>query len=614
MLDVLPGHDPYRFFEGEFEFLVPMPGTISLDGMEFAINLEKYKHMSQETMRDGAVTSSDQSEQLFNANGAWSRYRYSWIHGAGQEFADLREDADPFRFLHSSRINPWNDYELELHHAADEISMVTNVAGVGVLCESGGYLFYGAGTMLWRNQTIDTLSTWIPISMPGPMGTITAMTTDGSDLYVAHTNGVDRVIGGSTTGVQFTTDITNNTHSLAFVGNRLLAGMTRPDNVVVLNEIGNGGVLTLVKQHFQTGFRWTTLFNIGSRIYIGGVAGVRSELYSVATDSTGAIMQSVETAPLPAGELLRGGFPYAGVVLLLTNKGVRMAQPGGDGTLTYGPLITQGGDVLCATAEGQYAWVGWTQMTDGYSGCARIDLSTFVEPLLPAAAGEIRCGNVVGPVTSIARYNNRTAMALGSHGLWVESASQYEMTGTIDSGILTFGTVESKVLSEIKVDYEPLLLHEKIGVEIYDDLDALLGSFLIELEGSESFTYDLNAVQVRHCKVHIVLEGPGNSTPTLKQWRMRAYPVVPPVEQWIVPLRLSNRIVVNNAQGQVREISIEEGLDHILSCWRIKCPLTYRIGSRADRVRVDAFEFGSARWDDAKSFLNGELVVRLVKA
>jgi hypothetical protein len=602
-IDVLLGAtDAFLFYRGTSSGVDPTPTTVSINGIELPLDdTTEYRSMSESTIRDGVATSSDQSEQLFNADGAWSRYRYSWLHGMGQEFGDLREDADPFRFELSYGINPWNDYELTLHHTMT-MSKEHATGAMAFLIESGPYLFYASGTQLWRTDLTEiSYDRWVSINLVGG-GQIQGLATDGTDLYVAHTNGLSKVLGPARDSVGFTKPITANTHQVYFVGNRLLIGQSN-----VLSEVARDGTLLTVKDHFQPAFRWTTVFNIGSRIYIGGFAGIRSELYSVATDSVGALLQSVESAPLPFGELLYDGYAYAGAVLLLTSKGARLAQIGGDGTLTYGPLIEIDG-AFAATADGPYAWV-----TDAANAClVRLDLSTFVEPLLPAHARDVQIGN--GAPTAVAYFGRKLIVAVPNRGCFRQSLTRYEKVGFIDSGIITFGTVEQKVLTDIKVEYEPLEVGESVRVEVFDDLGNSIGTAVNAIVGSEGFTYDLDAEQVRHCQVRITLNGPGGTTPILKQWRMRAYPVVPPVQQWIVPLMLNSRVRINSGPGQVRDVDVAKVYDALVGLWRSKTAVNFRMGSRVERVRVDAYEMRGKKWNDAGSFIEGTLVLRLVKA
>ena len=62
-----------------------------------------------------------------------------------------------------------------------------------------------------------------------------------------------------------------NVDTVAFVANRLLVG-----NGNILYEVGSTGTRTAIVTHFQASFRWTIIFAIGSKIYVGGYAGDRS--------------------------------------------------------------------------------------------------------------------------------------------------------------------------------------------------------------------------------------------------------------------------------------------------------------------------------------------------
>ena len=83
-----------------------MPSTVQLNGVEYVLgDLSKFRYSSMEPLRDGVVTSNDPNDSLFNADAAWSRYKYSWHRGAGQVFDDLRDDADPYRFADNVNVD-----------------------------------------------------------------------------------------------------------------------------------------------------------------------------------------------------------------------------------------------------------------------------------------------------------------------------------------------------------------------------------------------------------------------------------------------------------------------------------------------------------------------------
>ena len=814
------GLDAYPFYLGSVATSTVVPKTITLDGRLYAIDASKYRRQSQETLRDGVVQSAEPNDVLFNANGAWARYRYSWFHGADQEFADLRDDADPYRFSTSRGVNVWNDHELTLLPSTKPIMSAASTNPL--ICVVDSYLFYADGANLYRTSDLITFTT---CTVPG--GTIQCLSTDGTDLYVATTTVMVKYVAAATAPTAFATPVTGNCTQVAFVANRLIVGTAQ-----VLYEVAAAGTLTTLVTHFQSAFRWTAIFAVGSRIYVGGFCGSRSELYTLAVDATtGALYRAQDAAPFPAGELLRAGYSYAGAVVLCTSKGVRFAELGGDATLTYGPLIDDVGDSRCATADGRYAWVGWSAFSEAGSGLARLALDTFVNTLQPAYASdvvtraqkyvtldgsddylstpdsagisitgdiEVACrvrltdytgaatqflvchgtttgdigwrlhintsgklgwvtapdgtafvttvqtaaavfvdnttywikatldvvnganrvavfyyaadaetepsswttietvttagatsifnstavgsiggsqagtspcagriyrtivrngiaGTVVadfnaadattvaastvtslatgevwtlngdavfeaitaptGTVTSVARFGGRTLFAVSSSGLWVDSATRYMTDGWLESGITTFGTVEHKIGTSMVVRMDPLVSGQTVGCSVLEHPSATsMGSGTMSAANDVELTLELDGDPADAMTVRLTLAGTGASTPTLNSWRLRAYPVVPPVQQWVVPLLLHSAVKINNGEGQAySQIGVDE-LDSIVETWKTKTAITYAEGTRAYRVRVDAYEYIPEGWNSEGDFFEGILNVRLVEA
>lgn len=601
---VLGRSDVYTFFNGTLTNLgtVP-PNSVALGGYVYPIDLKQYRHSSQDTLRDGAVVSSEASDSLFNANGAWSRYRYTWHEGADQEVADFRKDSTEFRFADSVGVDPWTQGELCLLKDTTLLRAVTNGAR---LCFVNDKLYLADGTALYYTTN---LSTWTTCTPPG--GTIQALASDGYDLFVGTTTLVTKYTAATpATPTNFSPSVTGNCSNLAFVANRLLAGV---DNV--LWEVQASGTHTTIKTHYQPVFRWNTIFSVGSRIYCGGTGGSRSELYSLTTDSTGSLVQSAEAAPIPPGELLRNGYAYAGLVLLCTSKGIRLAQPGGDGTLTYGPLIDALGDVRAATFDGRFAYVTWTNHPSTGQGVARVALDTTVDVLQPAYASDIyKTAGSAGAVTDINRFLNKTVFIVDGVGLYAES-DNYLTSGYLNSGRIYFGTVESKAITHLRVVFDPLAAGHSVTASIYNERDTLINTSLQDTTSTDVMDIDLDGAIVRYVTMRITLKSAGTTTcPCVKYWRLQAYPIPPAVMQWVVPLLLYSRTIINNGMGQERTMAVLDECDRIRTWFQSKETINYQEGDRAYRVRVDAFELQPTGWTDDGGFFEHVLIVRLVSA
>ncbi len=598
------GTEPFAFYTGTATLSsLVQPCSVMLGGSIYPIDLKLYRHSSQETLREGSVQQAETSDALFNANGAWSRYRYTWHQGAGQRVADFGSNALEFRYNTSVGIDPWTQDQISL--LKDTVVAKALTTAGNQMCYSNGRLYLSDGATLYYTTN---LTSWTTATAPG--GTILSMTSDGVDMYCATTTVLRKYADGApSTPVSFSTPVTGNCTLVAFVSNRLLLAK---DNI--LYEVAGAGTLTTIKTHYQASYKWTTVFAVGSRIYIGGYAGTRSELYTVTTDTSGSLVQSVEAAPLPTGELLRNGYAYAGTVLLCTSGGVRLAQVGGDGTLTYGPLLSAFGDVSCAAFQGRFAWVGWNGHPSGGRGTARIALDENVDVLQPAYASDIyETTTVSGNVTNIAVFAGKTCFIVDSIGLYAE-ADTYVSEGVIDSGDMFFGTVENKALTSMTTVFEPLQTGESIVAEIYNDRDTFIGSGYQAELSADHVDLTLDGQQVRHCMVKIRLRSTGTNSPTLYYWRLRAYPVPPPVLQWVVPLIIHSRVVVNGGMGQELSMDPMTEAARIRLWFETREQITYQEGDNAYRVRVDAFELQPSEWTDDGAFFQHTMVVRLVSA
>lgn len=591
----------YEFYTGSLVAGNPIPFTVSLDGTDYAIDLKQYRRNGLDTLRAGTVNSTEPNDELFDPQGAWFRYRYSFDHGQGQAVADLTPDADARRFLSSYGIDPWDRFAAELLPSTSLVLAAS--ADTLPMIATGTLVYLGDGTGVKRSPDLTTWS-----SVTGLSGTVNAITTDGTDVYIATTTDIFRVtpasLAASAIGDTAGTPAFDN---IAFVSNRLLASAAAE-----LWEIGVTAT-TPIFTHFQAAFRWTTIINVGSRIYAGGFAGNRSELYAIQALEDGSLARAQEAAPFAYGELLRAALAYGGAVVLCTSLGVRFAQIGGDGILTYGPLITDSGDTRCATAEGRFAWFGWSVLgVASGSGVGRMALDQFVEALQPAYARDVYTNVVADDVWSTARFGGRTLFAVSGAGIYASSLTAFVTTGYIDTGLVYFGTVEVKRATDLAIATALLAASEGVAVEVSDQNGDSLGSGSVATVGATGFGLDLDATVADAISLRITLTGPGTSTPSLLRWRARAYPVAPPVEQWIVPLIIRSHAVVNDSEGQMRSYNVLAEVERIFGLWREKRAIMYSEGQRTYRVRVDNLEMQPTQWRDDSSTFEMTLVVKLI--
>ena len=587
---------PYVFYSGTLSSQTAIPFTVTLDGRTFSVDTRNYRWSSQATLRDTVIGTGQADDTLFNTDGAWWRYRHDWKSGAGQHVMDLGDQQVTSQYWRSVGINPWVTSELTLHHSSSLSTASVNGSTVRLVA-TANYLYAYDTTKIYRTND---LTTWNQCN--GFTGTIGRCTTDGLDVYVATTARIYKLTDASVTA----SSLVNSGHTgVWYTGNHLLAGENN-----ILHSVSAAGAKSAIVTHFQSSFTWTNAFSVGSKIYAGGHAGSRSELYGFSVDSSGSLVIGAEVVSLSNGEILNYALSHVGLVIFCTNKGIRIGSVSADGTLTYGPLITEAGAVSAAIAEGQYVWFNWDNIDTGLTGVGRLDLKTFTVAMKPAFSTDIYTSGT--SCSGVARFLDRTVFGVPTQGVYAESTSAYVTSGYVESGDIHFGTVETKSITDVRATFEPLAVNESVVVYVQDDQGEILNHAGSAVEYSTDINVDLDGEASDFFIVKIELRGDGSSTPTFQRWRIRAFPVTPPVEQYVVPLMLFSKVVINDAGGQMLSNDVDELITFLKDIWSTKRAVTYVEGETAKRVRVEAFEYAPHEWADTQNGFEGIMTVRLV--
>jgi hypothetical protein len=595
----IPFYRGGSFFGGSISSTRPIPYTVQLDGMDLPIETAEYRHNGIKTLRDGVVTSDQPDDSQYNSEGAWWRYQVGWQRGAGLDVQDFGERADPLRFRSSKGVDPWQDNELCLLPATAKVR--DNAAVTPKLFATGNHVYAAFGTTMDRSAD---MSSWAAIT--GLTGTINDISTDGTDVYVATTTHIYRITPASVAATALTVD-TANYNSVAFVSNRLLAGSAN-----ILYEIASGGTRDAIYTHFQAAFRWTTIFAVGSRIYVGGYAGNRTELYALTADENGDLIRTADAAPFAFNELLNKAISYAGSVLLLTNLGLRFATLSGDGSITFGPLISAPGNVVDASAEGRFVWFTWQNFPDGGCGVGRLALDLDVGQLQPAYASDVYTADANAAATGVCRYLGRTVFAVPNQGIYATSPTDKVTEGWVESGEIYFGTVEEKAITNALVVTSPIGAGQSVSATITDHTGATLGSGTVTETNARGVEISLDGQTADWVRVRIDLASSGGTAMCVYRWRLRGFPVVPAVDEWIVPLIVHRHVVVNDSTGQILSLDQLAVCERLKDRWRSKKVIAYREGKRTYRVRIDNFEQSVREWDDSSDFFDVVFRVRLI--
>ena len=595
----------YPFYSGDVAAIEIAPTTVGLDGISYPIDLTGYRHAALPAFRDGVVQTDEPSDQLFDSQGAWWRYRFSWHHGAGQAVADLDRDGDSARYETSRGIDPWTRYELCLQPDVENV-LTVNVDSPAIGSTATHlYIQTDAQTV----QRSGDLVTWNTITGMAAEN-IVSITSDGVDAIIATTLHIYRVTPASVNAVAFTTAVPTNTYNnVVIASNKLLAS---DGNLLV--EV-KAATLDVIHTHFQSSFKWTSIFQVGSKIYVGGYAGNRSELYTLTTTDTFALAVSAEAASFFAGELLYTALSYGGSVILGTSKGIRFAALGGDGVLQYGPLIEEPGQVKAIAAEGQYVWFNWENFPDAGTGLGRLALDEFADTLQPAYATDLFTEVSSAAIEAVARFANRTVFVVNSVAAFASDPGTFVPVGYLDAGELFFGTVEDKSISEVRLRCDQLATNESVALTLTNaETGASLGSGTANTVGSVGIAVNAEGAIVNRLGARLELRGPGTSSPCVRQWRGRAYPIAPGVEEWIVPLIIQSRVTIGISEGQVVSMNPWEHATRLIEKWRTREVMLYQEGQHAFRVRIDRFEIQAVDWRDDHDWFEITFVVRLLSA
>lgn len=598
------------------------PNTVAINDHVYSIDLQGYSHASLPAFRQGVVTSGEVSDQLFNPDGGWWRYRFNWNAGAGQQLVDLDDDTIGARFESSSNVNVWTRNELTLSNDLAEVTAIGTQGFVNPIRRFDGklYTFETVGgnddiysSPLGNTWTAESFTNvaglnyplqdfyYIPNDADTPLWTIDS----NNDLhYTTASTATALVHNGTDAG------------NLSLVNNNLL--FSDANKLYELLPSGSTYTAEEIFSHFDPEFRFTFIINVGSRVYVGGADEDRTYVYAMTATSTGRLAVAQQVADFPLGERITGALSYAGNIVLYGNKGLRLATVTGDGSLTYGKRIAplDYTNVVDVVAHNNFVYAT-LENNEGIK-VARLDLETFTDSLTPAFALDIEKTNggdygrqvLLGEQVSLGVYSSNI-LVRDSDQLFYTSG--YATQGELFTGDIFFGTAEPKSLGKIEVRFDGLASTESVKAQFFDaDDDTELVSQTLSTPGSNSLEINASGAVFNRGYLKLTLTGDGTSTPRVTQWKARAYPIAPTVERWQVPLLISGSVLHGDGQGQVKTFNPWNELEYLRSLWESRTIVSYKEGIHAYRVRIDNFLVEPTKWDDSGAWLEVRVTTQLL--
>lgn len=490
-------------------------------------------------------------EQSFT--GWWLRSGMSFHGGAGILYSDTGQDTSlAIRYYDSYGVNPWTVNQLTLLNTTNQalISVNSNLLIRGINSGGTDYLLCADGTALKR---LTGTATNLTYTVTGMTGSISSITDDGSNYYVATTSGVysgplDNSVAGT---LYYTTNGSSNV-TLAYVKGRLVAAQ---DNEVWIGKV-SGTTLTAGTgnfHHTNTKWVWSSIDDGPTAIYFAGSAGALSQIWYASVDNTGAvptIVAGVIAAEMPRGEIINNIYGYLQTFVgIATNKGFRVGTFTTNG-LVYGQLLWSTDPNLPGPSQGitafdRFLFVGTNTNINGSSGLVRVDLGTTTtgsaENSSFAYAKDISA-HVTGTVTSAATLGNSqmVAVAVSGKGVFVQDSTKLETSGSMVTSRIRYNTTEPKLFKYLSLRC-PAAFAGSIDIAVTDPTGAT--NTITTVDQS---TFSLSNIGLRYplmaaewiSLTFTLNQGTTTTGPTLNTWQVKGYPGTTRQRLITVPLLL----------------------------------------------------------------------------
>ena len=245
---------------------------------------------------------------------------------------------------------------------------------------------------------------------------------------------------------------------------------------------------TAVYTHPDNDVIFTGITSSGVAIYVSSYSGIQSTIakFTLATNGTMPTLTSAITAAeLPVGEIVFDIYYYLGFMAIGTNKGIRMAVVGDDGSINYGPLIAET-TTPCYdfAARDSYIWCA-TGVEDN-PGVIRINLGTRLgNDLNFAYCYDLYAPTVTDFTTTTCAFMGDTeqlAFVTANNGttdgaIYVENLNEKVEEGYLQTGFIRYNTLELKVYKLLQARIDNTNGGLLIDTVTYNGTEYRIGTF-----------------------------------------------------------------------------------------------------------------------------------------
>lgn len=608
------GTPPY-FSGTSTSSLVPNVFPVAIDGRPYMVDQKsgKFQRGYEQRVRDSQDISTAPGEAAINPGGLWRRGQDSWHYGAGQQYADTAESKD-YMFYRSKGINPWTKGQLSLLNAT-KVSLSSSATAQHMVVQDGRVYVSVDGDVKYTTDPYASSPTWSDCTGE-PGGSVQAMATDGSDVYLAFPSDGVRIIdtsasisaiGGPRSNHFINT--TDNYYMLGFAKNYMFGSHS---HTLDLLDASGGNSPHITPDDIN--FRWVGVATGQGAVYAAGYAGKKSLVYKITIKADGTLDKGVVALELPTGEVVTAISGYLGFVLIGTDKGVRYCSSDQAFNLVAGPIIPTSGAVKKFSSDDRFAFFTWTNYDGTSGGLGRLDLSYFTSTNTPAYATDLMYDST-NTVTNVVTFADPTSgeskrvFMVSGVGVIVEDSTQLVAKGEIETGTWRWGIPDRKFVAKIDTRATPLVGSITSYLKIDDGDYVSSGTWDTENDTENSFDgTDDKAIEAAF-KFELNRSTLNTAIgPTFTRWMARAYVAPYRSQFFVIPILLHRSVRVRDKEYFYDVEEHQNFFDSLIESPRI---ITLQISTFTHTVIVDDVAWESSDAHGTTWSFDGTLVVTL---
>lgn len=479
----------------------------------------------------------------------WLRSQASFHGGASQRYLDSSDpDLARTRFFESVGVYPHEPGQLTI------AGQLTSTAAGRKLAEQVSWsavdklAIASSSTNQIYVSTLPGLTGTSTISL-GASGIPTAMTSDGTNLYVAIADKIYRVNSAGTATLIHSTDIPfTGPVALGFAKQRLILCIA--NKVWELDPNPSSPPVTTHVVHYtnpSTDYVYTAVAEGPNGIYLAGYSGTKSDVSSMSVQEVGGTIvlgPPVHQLKTPPRELILDIFFYIGSLFAVaTTQGVHVGSFTPYGQPQMGALMMEGTPCKSLTGDGTLIYVG------AQDSIWWIDLATPVDQVGGYAHAKLASGvgnTTTDKVHAVEVFNGLVFGCTDDGRLISQPSYAPATTATLTTSWSRFGTTEPKRLHYVTVegDFPAVAGIDSVLSVTVENAEGETVEFNVA-GGGDNFEFSCQGLAASQAyRLHFTLRDNGTGHGVLlRSWQMKALPCPARFPEVTLPLMCNDQEV-----------------------------------------------------------------------